>query len=343
MQQASPGISSPWLNHYRCLAILLLLLSVEPSPAIGQEPSAVFNKEPSAAVNKDSSAPIIYKGGERQQAAEFALRSDDETNWLDEQDDRALSVYRTQRTARSQGVFLLVGGRGAAFSQNALLNTLRMELPRLGWHTLAVGLPDRPQLRLPDRNATGSMEQAEGSDIQPSEDDNPLKGDESQAQNDGGENKGDDSDNTRADRASYRVYNTDKLDSDQRRIEKRLGSALTLARQKAKGGPLVVLGVGEGAAWVGWLARSENAPLRDPIVLVNFSSTARYIPDNPTISLITAMTTPGLILQEHPFGWSRDDLLNENIELRVLPRGNAMHDQRLLRIIRGWLKRRLDS
>ena len=51
---------------------------------------------------------------------------------------------------------------------------------------------------------------------------------------------------------------------------------------------------------------------------------------------------PSLILQEHPFGWPRDLALPVGFELHLLPMGaSGQKNSRVMRKIRGWLKRQL--
>lgn len=54
------------------------------------------------------------------------------------------------------------------------------------------------------------------------------------------------------------------------------------------------------------------------------------------------MTAPGLILQEHPQSWPPAVELAEDVELHLLPMGRRdLQNSRVLRKVRGWLKRRL--
>ena len=54
------------------------------------------------------------------------------------------------------------------------------------------------------------------------------------------------------------------------------------------------------------------------------------------------MASPGLILQEHPQGWPAALELATDVELHLLPMGRqTRQNSRILRNLRGWLKRRL--
>jgi len=73
----------------------------------------------------------------------------------------------------------------------------------------------------------------------------------------------------------------------------------------------------------------------DGLILLNLNVT----PANTT--LLKDMTTPTLVLQEQPAYWQKKYPLADSVELQQLPRSYPrQEDGRLLRRIRGWLKRR---
>ena len=73
----------------------------------------------------------------------------------------------------------------------------------------------------------------------------------------------------------------------------------------------------------------------DGLVLINLRA------DDVERDMLQAVTLPSLVLQESPNTWPRENPLGPDVELHLLSRVDARReDNRLLRKIRGWFKRR---
>lgn len=115
-------------------------------------------------------------------------------------------------------------------------------------------------------------------------------------------------------------------------IEKLVG----LVRQRGSEGVLVLITEGAATPWA--VAVADQAAV-DGLVLIN-------VPQGATETaaagaLLGGLALPSLVLQEYPHDWRQEDPLGADVELHLLPPGDAgRDDNRLVRKIRGWFKRR---
>ncbi len=121
---------------------------------------------------------------------------------------------------------------------------------------------------------------------------------------------------------------TDASSAGERRVE----AAVALVRERTNEG--LVLLIAEASASRGLGAGISNLGL-DGLILLNLTIT------QANKKLLKDVSTPTFLLQEQPATWGEKHPLADNVELQQLPRSNPRQDDgRLLRRIRGWLKRR---
>ena len=73
----------------------------------------------------------------------------------------------------------------------------------------------------------------------------------------------------------------------------------------------------------------------DGLVLINLPT------DQVSKDLLSGVELPSLVLQEHPARWPEEYPLGAGVELHLMSQVDARRvDNRLLRKIRGWIKRR---
>lgn len=116
--------------------------------------------------------------------------------------------------------------------------------------------------------------------------------------------------------------------------ENRVRAAVALVRGRSSEGLVILIAQASGSRGLGEVTDLDV----DGLILLNLSVT----PVNTT--LLKDMTTPTLVLQEQPANWQKKYPLADGVELQQLPRSYPrQEDGRLLRRIRGWLKRRYGS
>jgi hypothetical protein len=121
--------------------------------------------------------------------------------------------------------------------------------------------------------------------------------------------------------------------------EQTLQALVRLVRGRGAEGALVV--ITEGAT-THWAASAVGSIAVDGLVLINVPQSSAEFP--AAVTLLGALTLPSLVLQEYPYDWHKEDPLGDDVELHLLPPGDARReDNRLIRKIRGWFKRRFAS
>ena len=103
-----------------------------------------------------------------------------------------------------------------------------------------------------------------------------------------------------------------------------------------------MLAEGAGGHWLADFAQpgSERGELRaSGLVLLNYPQTSPAFQQVPL--LVAGLRLPTLIVQENPAFWNRHYPLAGEVELQLLPPGDAIRgDDRVVRQVRGWLERR---
>lgn len=103
------------------------------------------------------------------------------------------------------------------------------------------------------------------------------------------------------------------------------------------GGPAPLVVIAEGSTGLACVDLLEELAL-DGLVLINLP--AQGVPHD----LLQSVALPSLVLQENPRGWPKENPLGPDVELHLLAKVDARReDNRLLRKIRGWFKRRFDA
>lgn len=158
-----PATTGPWpirfiYNHPR-LASALLALCLSPLVAIAQEPEE--NAESSAAssaissISKSSEAPL-YQSRDIRDKSLIAAAMDDEAQWLETEHGKILALYRPTEAKKTLGVLILFHAAENPQLWPSTLENLRANLPRYGWETLAISLPQRYPTAIPARPSSSS-------------------------------------------------------------------------------------------------------------------------------------------------------------------------------------------
>jgi hypothetical protein len=146
--------------HILCGALLLNLC---PSITLAQEPAA--NTESSVATNETSSssrsseAPL-YPSRDIRDKSLIAKAIDDEVQWLDTEYGKILALYRPTEAKTTHGVLILFHATETPQSWPSLLENLRAQLPRHGWETLAISLPQKYPTAIPARPSSSSASES---------------------------------------------------------------------------------------------------------------------------------------------------------------------------------------
>lgn len=139
-----------------CAAHALCLL---PLAALAQEPEE--NAESSAAssaissISKSSEAPL-YPSRDIRNKSLIAAAMDDEAQWLETEHGKILALYRPTEAKKTLGVLILFHAAENPQLWPSMLENLRANLPRYGWETLAISLPQRYQTAVPARPSSSS-------------------------------------------------------------------------------------------------------------------------------------------------------------------------------------------
>lgn len=157
-----PATTGPWpirfVNHTRLLWAVLALCLL-PLAALAQEPEE--NAESSAAssaissLSKSSEAPL-YPSRDIRDKSLIAEAMDDEAQWLETEHGKILALYRPTEAKKTFGVLILFHATENPQLWPPTLENLRANLPRHGWETLAISLPQRYPTAVPARPSSSS-------------------------------------------------------------------------------------------------------------------------------------------------------------------------------------------
>lgn len=158
-----PATTGPWpirlKSHPARLASALLALCLLSPGAIAQEPEA--NTEAPAASNaissmsKSSEAPL-YPSRDIRNKSLIAAVMDDEAQWLETEHGKILALYRPTEAKKTLGVLILFHAAENPQLWPPTLENLRAKLPRYGWETLAISLPQLYPAAVPARPGPAS-------------------------------------------------------------------------------------------------------------------------------------------------------------------------------------------
>lgn len=137
----------------------VLTLCLLPLTALAQEPGE--NAESSAvssaisSASKSSEAPL-YPSRDIRNKSLIAAAMDDEAQWLETEHGKILALYRPTEAKKTLGVLILFHAAENPQLWPPMLENLRANLPRYGWETLAISLPQRYQAAVPARPSSSS-------------------------------------------------------------------------------------------------------------------------------------------------------------------------------------------
>jgi hypothetical protein len=148
-----------FINRRPRLAHALLALCLSPLAAIAQEPEE--NTESSTAssaissISKSSEAPL-YPSRDIRDKSLIAAAMNDEAQWLETEHGKILALYRPTEAKKTLGVLILFHAAENPQLWPPTLENLRANLPRYGWETLAISLPQRYLAAIPARPSSAS-------------------------------------------------------------------------------------------------------------------------------------------------------------------------------------------
>jgi Protein of unknown function (DUF3530) len=167
-----PAITGLWpiklIDHRARLISVALALCLLPLAAIAQEPeeSAESSVASSAisSINKSSEAPL-YPSRDIRDKSLIATAMDDEAQWLETEHGKILALYRPTEAKKTLGVLILFHAAENPQLWPPTLENLRANLPRYGWETLAISLPQRYPAAVPVRPSSSSASASASSAI----------------------------------------------------------------------------------------------------------------------------------------------------------------------------------
>lgn len=158
-----PATTGLWpirvVNHPARFFWGVLTLCLLPLAALAQEPEE--NAESSAvssaisSASKSSEAPL-YPSRDIRNKSLIAAAMDDEAQWLETEHGKILALYRPTEAKKTLGVLILFHAAENPQLWPPMLENLRANLPRYGWETLAISLPQRYQAAVPARPSSSS-------------------------------------------------------------------------------------------------------------------------------------------------------------------------------------------
>ncbi len=136
--------------------IALCLLTL---PVLAQAPEE--NSEPVATTievrsSSASSEPLLYPSRDMRNKSLFADATKDEAQWLNTEYGKILALYRPTEAKKTLGVLVLFHAAEDPQFWPAALESLRANLPRYGWETLAISLPHQFPAAIPNRPSSSS-------------------------------------------------------------------------------------------------------------------------------------------------------------------------------------------
>lgn len=136
-----------------------LLLCLFPSITLAQEPSP--NTESSVATTEissssQSSEAPLYPSRDMRDKSLIAKAMVDEAQWLDTEYGKILALYRPTEAKITHGALILFHATENPQAWPPLLENLRAQLPRYGWETLAISLPQKHPATIPARPSSSS-------------------------------------------------------------------------------------------------------------------------------------------------------------------------------------------
>lgn len=147
------------INLRVTFTVAMLIICLFSPNLIAQEPDA--NSETSAASSetssssKSSEAPL-YESRDIRDKTLLAKAVEDEAQWLETEHGKILALYRPTEAKVTRGVLILFHAAENPQLWPPMLENLRANLPRYGWETLALSLPQKYPAAIPERPSSSS-------------------------------------------------------------------------------------------------------------------------------------------------------------------------------------------
>lgn len=139
-----------------CAAIVICLFAPNlpaQEPDVNAETSAVSSETSSS--SKSSEAPL-YESRDMRDKSLLAKAVDDEAQWLETEHGKILALYHPTEAKVTRGVLILFHAAENPQFWPPMLENLRANLPRYGWETLALSLPQKYPAAIPARPSSSS-------------------------------------------------------------------------------------------------------------------------------------------------------------------------------------------
>lgn len=167
-----PAITGLWpirfIKYHAGFVWGALTLCLLPLAALAQEPEEnAESPATSSAISsssKSSEAPL-YPSRDIRDKSLIAAAMDDEAQWLETEHGKILALYRPTEAKKTLGVLILFHAAENPQLWPSMLENLRANLPRYGWETLAISLPQRYPAAVPARPSSSSASASASSAI----------------------------------------------------------------------------------------------------------------------------------------------------------------------------------
>lgn len=121
----------------------------------GEDTESIATSSEISSSNKSSEAPL-YPSRDIRDKSLIAKVIPDEAQWLDTEYGKILALYRPTEAKITHGVLILFHATENPQVWHPLLENLRASLPRYGWDTLAISLPQKYPTSIPARPSSSS-------------------------------------------------------------------------------------------------------------------------------------------------------------------------------------------
>lgn len=153
IKPANKAISAFVVAVILCIHSLSTFAQAPAETAENTEAPAVANETSSSA--RSSEAPI-YPSRDIRDKTLLANAIDDEAQWLETEHGKILALYRPTEAKVTRGVLILFHAAENPQLWPPMLENLRANLPRYGWETLALSLPQKYPAAIPTRPSSSA-------------------------------------------------------------------------------------------------------------------------------------------------------------------------------------------
>jgi len=153
IKPANKAISAFVVAVILCIHSLSTFAQAPAETAENTEAPAVASETSSSA--RSSEAPI-YPSRDIRDKTLLANAIDDEAQWLETEHGKILALYRPTEAKVTRGVLILFHAAENPQLWPPMLENLRANLPRYGWETLALSLPQKYPAAIPTRPSSSA-------------------------------------------------------------------------------------------------------------------------------------------------------------------------------------------